>query len=55
MQSDWYGRPDSPASIGGKFVDTLDALTGIDPKIFADWSLTDIPAMKSIHGQALLS
>ena len=49
IRSDWRGRPDSPASVGGKLVDTLDAFTGIDPKIFANWSLTDLPASKSIH------
>lgn len=48
IRSAWRDRPDNPASIGGKFVDTLDALTGIDPTIFANWSLTELRAMKSI-------
>jgi Immunity protein 52 len=49
IRSAWRDRPDSPASIGGKFVDTLDALTDIDPTIFANWSLAELRAMKSIH------
>ena len=38
---------ETPASIGAKFVDTLDALTRVDPTAFTDWEVTDIPAMTS--------
>jgi hypothetical protein len=38
---------ETPASIGAKFVDTLDALTRIDPTVFTNWEVTDIPAMTS--------
>jgi hypothetical protein len=38
---------ETPASIGAKFVETLDALTRIDPTIFTNWEITDIPAMTS--------
>jgi len=38
---------ESPASIGAKFVETLDALSRIDPTVFTNWEVTDIPAMSS--------
>lgn len=38
---------ESPASIGAKFVEILDALTRIDPTVFAKWEVTDISAMTS--------
>ncbi len=38
---------ETPASIGAKFVETLDALTRIDPAVFTNWEVTDIPAMTS--------
>lgn len=38
---------ETPASIGAKFVETLDALTRIDPTIFTDWEISDLPAMTS--------
>src|SRR5579862_9853440 len=47
IHSGWRGRPESPASIGAKFVETLDALSGID-LIFADWKLTDLRAKSSL-------
>jgi Immunity protein 52 len=39
---------ETPASIGEKFVDTLDALTRIDPTIFTNWEVMDLPAMSSL-------
>jgi hypothetical protein len=39
--------PESPASIGAKFVGTLDALTNIDPSIFKNWEVMDFPAKDS--------
>jgi hypothetical protein len=38
--STWTERVETPATIGAKFVDTLDALTSIDP-IFANWEVFD--------------
>jgi hypothetical protein len=32
-------HPEDPAALGTKFLDTLDALTRIDPAIFADWQI----------------
>jgi hypothetical protein len=40
--------PENPASIGAKFVDTLDALTRIDPTIFTNWEVMDLPAIASL-------
>jgi hypothetical protein len=39
-------RPVSPEWLGSKFLATLDALTRIDSKIFPDWEVGDLPAMK---------
>ncbi|HEY1978673.1 MAG TPA: hypothetical protein VGH13_01190 [Xanthobacteraceae bacterium] len=38
----------SPDVIGGKLVQTLDALTGIDPTTFFGWEVMDYPANDSI-------
>jgi hypothetical protein len=35
-----------PEWLGSKFLTTLDALTHIDPNIFPDWEVGDLPAMK---------
>lgn len=40
---------DTPASIGAKFVETLDALSAIEPGIFGDWEVMDFPARKSLR------
>jgi Immunity protein 52 len=40
------GRCESPAVIGAKLLDTLDALSGIDP-LFADWIVPENPTMTS--------
>jgi hypothetical protein len=41
-------NPQSPASIGAKFVATLDALSRIDPTIFINWNVMDFPAMAQL-------
>jgi hypothetical protein len=46
----YYGLPrrqETPAVIGGKFLNALDALSGIDP-LFADWKVLDLPATASL-------
>jgi hypothetical protein len=40
-------RPESPAQLGSRFVRTLDALTQVDPTVFANWEVMDFPAMAS--------
>jgi hypothetical protein len=42
IRSQWRGRIETPVAIGAKFVNMLDALSGIDP-IFSDWLITDFP------------
>jgi hypothetical protein len=37
----------NPGVDRGKFIDTLEALTRIDPTVFTNWEVTDIPAMAS--------
>jgi len=48
IRSRWQGRTETPPTIGAKFVKTLDALSAID-SIFANWEVTDLPKMSSIH------
>jgi hypothetical protein len=36
-----------PELLGAKFVDTLDALTKIDPNLFRNWKVIDMSAMRS--------
>jgi hypothetical protein len=46
----YYGLPrrrETPAVIGAKFLNTLDALSRIDP-LFANWKVLDLPAMVSL-------
>ncbi len=46
----WLVRPqlrETPAVIGQKFLDTLDALSAIDP-LFTDWKVFDLPAMEAL-------
>jgi hypothetical protein len=40
-------RGETPAVIGAKFLDSLDALSRIDP-LFANWTVLDLPAMASL-------
>ena len=39
--SDLPAHPESPSTIGEKFVNTLDALSRIDPTIFTNWLVVD--------------
>jgi hypothetical protein len=39
-------RTVGPERLGSMFLATLDALTQIDPNIFPDWEVGDLPAMK---------
>jgi hypothetical protein len=41
VRSGWERRPETPVAIGAKFVNTLDALSRIDP-IFKHWEIADI-------------
>jgi hypothetical protein len=50
IRSQWRGRIETPAPIGAKFVNLLDALSRIDP-IFSNWLLIDFPNPSS--GDAL--
>jgi hypothetical protein len=38
----WHGRVETPAAIGAKFLNTLDALSRIDP-IFSNWLVAEFP------------
>jgi hypothetical protein len=42
IRSQWRGRVETPAAIGAKLLNTLDALSRIDP-IFNNWGLADYP------------
>jgi hypothetical protein len=42
IRSTWHGRVETPAAIGAKFLNTLDALSGID-RIFSGWKIFDFP------------
>jgi Immunity protein 52 len=48
VRSDLPANPESPASIGAKFVETLDALSRIDPTIFVNWEVVDLAAASSL-------
>jgi hypothetical protein len=47
IRSELPSRPESPAQLGARFVNTLDALTRSDPTIFANWEIMDYPARAS--------
>ncbi len=47
IRSGWKGRVDTPAGIGAKFTQTLDALGEIDP-IFANWKIADFSRSSSL-------
>jgi hypothetical protein len=47
IRSELPSRPESPAQLGSRFVSTLDALTKVDPTVFANWEVMDYPAMAS--------
>jgi hypothetical protein len=41
-------HPEGPASIGAKLLNTLDALSRIDPIVFPNWEVMDFPARDSL-------
>ena len=43
IQSHLPAQPESPAALGPRFLDTLDALSRIDPEIFTNWAIPVIP------------
>lgn len=47
IRSNWKGRAETPSDIGARFVETLAALSNIDP-IFADWKVIDTHNMSSL-------
>ena len=48
IRSGLPSNPESPASLGAKFVRTVDALSGIDPAVFSNWKVMDYPARDSL-------
>ena len=48
IRSNLPAHPESPASIGAKFVDTLEALSRIDLMVFPNWEVMDFPARDSL-------
>ncbi len=44
IRSGWRERVESPAVIGEKFIKTLDALSRLDPVLFANWRLFELRA-----------
>jgi hypothetical protein len=46
IRSDWRGRPETPTTISEKLVETLDALSAIDP-VFTGWEIINIRDMSS--------
>jgi hypothetical protein len=49
IRSSLPAEPESPASLGPNFLDTLDALSRIDPDIFKNWTI--LPPCRSISGE----
>jgi hypothetical protein len=47
IRSRWPGRAEAPATIGAKFVKTLDVLSSIDP-VFANWQIADFRNSSSV-------
>jgi hypothetical protein len=43
IESDLPAQLESPAALGPRFLDTLDALSRIDPEIFTNWTIPVIP------------
>lgn len=46
IRSEWQGRTEAPASVGAKFVRTIDALSSIDP-LLVNWEIIDARALSS--------
>jgi hypothetical protein len=47
IRSRWQKRVETPAELGAKFLETLDALSSINA-IFANWTITDIRNLSSL-------
>jgi hypothetical protein len=45
-------HPESPASLGPKFLDTLDTLSRIDPAIFTNWKILVLPDIDKVLEEA---
>jgi len=48
IRSELPSRPEDPAALGTRFLNTLDALSRIDPKVFHDWEVVTYPAAASL-------
>ena len=48
IRSDLPPRPENPAALGARFLNTLDALSRIDPNVFHDWQVMKYPAAASL-------
>jgi Immunity protein 52 len=47
IRADLPVHTEGPASLGAKFLDTLDALGQADSSIFDDWQVIDLPALET--------
>ena len=52
IRSDLPPRPEDPAVLGTRFLNTLDALSRIDPNVFHDWQVMKYPAAASLPLEA---
>lgn len=48
VRSHWRDRPESPAALGARFLQTLDDLSKLDPALFANWQLIDPRAADAV-------
>lgn len=48
IRSDLPPRPEDPAALGARFLNTLDALSRTDPNVFHDWEIISYPAAASL-------
>ena len=48
IRSSPLAHPDSPATLGPKFLDTLDALSRIDRDIFTNWTILELPDVDAL-------
>jgi hypothetical protein len=44
IRSSFPPHPEGPATLGAKFLNTLDALSRVDPTVFYDWQVIDLRA-----------
>ena len=45
IRSELPARPETPAMLGAKFLNAIDALSRIDPTIFTNWQVMDFPVV----------